>query len=385
MRVLVLATDGFGGHGGIALYVRNMLRALSSHRLDPKVVALPRLMPLSTEPLPENLHWDTSALGGKKRYAAAVVRASLKRGPFDAVLCTHINLLPLAHPVARVQRAPVVLFVYGIDANKPLRRSLAHRLIPRVDGIVSIRTRTTRELKAWVQIDHIPTYLLENAIDLSRYGVGQKDPELVSRLGLAGKRVVMTLSRLAEPYVGVDEVMVALTQLPPTARDVVYLIVGEGRDVPRLRERARLLGLMDRVVFSGFVPDAGKADYYRLADAFAMPGSGSAFDRYPLRFVFLEAMACGVPVIGARCEDDEERLTDGALLTEQVDPTDSRAIAEAIVRTVDKPKVVPVGLERFSYAAFEKRFHGIFDDILATRMLRYRSTTPPKRFENSDG
>ena len=371
MKVLVTATDGFGGHGGIALYVRNLLTALCAHPRRPEVLAIPRVMPFASESRPTNLEWDTSGLGGKPQYAAAVLRTLLQRGPFDAVLCAHINLLPLAYLTARRYRAPLALFIYGNDAKKPPRRALAHRLVSRTDGIVSIRRHTTRALQAWANIYETPNYLLENAVDLSRYGMGAKDPKLVSRLGLTGKRVVMTLSRLGEAYVGVDEVMEALVLLPPQANDIVYLVVGGGPDLPRLRQKARSLGLEGRVVFAGFVPDEAKADYYRLADVFAMPGSGPTFDRYPLRFVFLEAMACGVPVVGARCEDEAERAADGALLAAQVDPHDSKAIAEAILGALKMPKRVPPGLERFGYASFEQRCHGILDQIFAAR-------TPPQ-------
>jgi glycosyltransferase involved in cell wall biosynthesis len=377
MKVLVIATDGFGGHGGIALYVRNVLHALSEHPRRPQVVALPHTMRFAPEPLPANLEWDTSGLGGKARYAAAVARAALRRGPFDAVLCTHIHLLPLAYPIARVQRAPLALFVYGIEAKPPARRKLAHRLIAHTDGIISIRHRTTQALRSWASIDGTPVYLLENAIDLSLYGAAPKDPELVARLGLAGKRVVMTLSRLAEPYIGVDEILGALGRLPSAARDVVYLVAGDGPDLPRLREKARTLGVADRVVFTGYVPDDNKADYYRLADVYAMPGSGAAFDRYPLRFAFLEAMACGVPVVGAICEEEHERNTDGALLAAQVDPRDPQAIADAIMRALAAPKAVPPSLARYDYPAFRERCHGVLDRIWARQNVQRAPANEP--------
>jgi glycosyltransferase involved in cell wall biosynthesis len=175
----------------------------------------------------------------------------------------------------------------------------------------------------------------------------------------------MTLSRLGEQYIGVDEVLGALGRVVREIPNVMYLVGGDGPDLPRLRDKARALGVAEHVVFAGFVPDERKADYYRLADVYAMPGSGPDFDRYPLRFAFLEAMACGVPVIGSRCEDDEERTVDGALLARQVDPRESEIIARAIVDGLRMPKVVPPGLDKFGYPSFERRLHGILDEVLA--------------------
>jgi len=370
----VIATDGFGGHGGIALYTCNILRGLCTYGPRPDVVAVPRVMPFAPESIPENLDWDVSGLGGKGRYARAVVRAALRGGPFDLVLCTHVHLLPLAYPIARLQRAPIVLFVYGIEVKQPTGKSLANRWVSRVDAVVSIRRNTTRALRSWAMLDGAADYLLENAIDLSRYGIAAKAPDLVERFGLGGKRVVMTLSRLGEQYIGVDEVLAALGRLVREVPDVVYLVGGDGPDLPRLREKAKSLGVDGRVVFTGFVPDERKADYYRLGDAYAMPGSGPDFDRYPLRFAFLEAMACGVPVVGARCEDDEERALDGALLARQVDPRDADATARALAEALAIPKAIPPGLERFGYPPFEARWHHILDEILAAkRRPHYRS------------
>jgi phosphatidylinositol alpha-1,6-mannosyltransferase len=367
VKILVTATDAFGGHGGIALYTRNLLRALSTHHRRPQVFAFPRVMPLAPESIPENLTWDVSALGGKGRYVAAVSRAAVARGPFDLVLCTHLHLLPVAYSVACLHRAPLVLFVYGIEVSHPTSNMLTNHLASRIDAVVSIRRHTTKNLFSWANRNRARTYLLENAIDLSRYGMGAKDPALLERFGLKGKRVILTLGRMAEPYVGVDETLRALPSVATELPDVVYLIAGDGPDLPRLRERVRSIGMEDRVVFAGFVPDGRKADYYRLADAYAMPGSGKNFDRYPLRFVFLEAMACGVPVVGARPEDPEEREADGALLSHQVDPFNVDEIARGIIGALSLSKTIPPGLRRFEFASFEGRLHKIIDDVLTAR------------------
>ena len=292
VRVLTTATDGFGGHGGIALYTRNLLTAVSSHPAHPDVVALPRVMPLAPEARPENLE-------------------------------------------------------------------------SRVDAIVSIRRHTTRALESWARAKDARTFLLENAIDLSRYGMAPKDPELVARFGLSGKRVIATVSRMGETYIGIDEVIAALGRVAREVPDVVYFVGGDGPDLPRLRAKAEALGVADRVVFAGFVPDERKADYYRLADAYAMPGTGPDFDRYPLRFAFLEAMACGIPVVGATPEDPDEAAVDGALLARQIDPGDTDAVARALVEALALPKAIPPGLARFGYESFERRAHAIVDDLLA--------------------
>ena len=81
-----------------------------------------------------------------------------------------------------------------------------------------------------------------------------------------------------------------------------------GSDHGRLEAKAAALHVLDRVVFSGFVPEEQKADYYRLADAYVMPSRGEGFG-----IAFLEALACGLPVLGSKLDGGREALLDGAL------------------------------------------------------------------------
>ena len=95
---------------------------------------------------------------------------------------------------------------------------------------------------------------------------------------------------------------------PQEIPNIAYLIVGDGDDRQRLEAKARSRGIDDRVVFAGFIPEAEKADHYRLADAFVMPGRGEGFG-----FVFLEALACGIPVVGSRLDGSREALAPGGV------------------------------------------------------------------------
>ena len=121
LRVLYLLTDGFGGHGGIAMYNRDVLTAMC---VDPgiyEVVVLPRSISREVGALPDKLTHLKAAAGGAVAYARALL-AVLRSGHFDLVYCAHINLAPLAWLAAKVLRAPWLLALYGIDAwNAPAR------------------------------------------------------------------------------------------------------------------------------------------------------------------------------------------------------------------------------------------------------------------------
>jgi phosphatidylinositol alpha-1,6-mannosyltransferase len=171
----------------------------------------------------------------------------------------------------------------------------------------------------------------------------------------------MTLGRLAgeERYEGFDEVIESLPELARKVPTITYLICGDGPDRARLEEKAKSLGVHDRVVFAGLVTDIRKADYYRLADAYVMPSRGEGFG-----IVFLEALACGLPAMGSTEDGSREALLDGAL-GELVDPAHAEQVIIGIIKTLSREKGVPDRLCEYSATAFHKRTSEIINEVFA--------------------
>ncbi len=357
--MLVLTTEAFGGHGGIAQYNRDLLSALCAIPECAKVFALPRLMPHKPEPLPSKLVYLDDGLRGKWAYMLAAWRAARSR--CDLVVCGHINLLPVAALASWRCSAPLVLLIYGIDAWRPHRSRFVNRLLRRVAHVISISEITRDRFSAWSGVPRERIHILPNAIDLARYGTGPKNPALEQRYGLTGKRVLMTLGRLSadERYKGFDEVLDLLPELLKSYPDLTYLIAGGGDDRERLQHRTQTLGVADRVVFAGYIAESEKADHYRLADAYVMPGRGEGFG-----FVFLEAMACGVPVVASRLDGSREAVRYGELGA-VVDPDNRDELRAGIVAALEKTKRIPPGIKYFDYLNFQLRLQTIVNDIVA--------------------
>jgi len=152
-----------------------------------------------------------------------------------------------------------------------------------------------------------------------------------------------------ERYKGVDEVLELMPKLLLREPRLVFLVAGDGDDRPRLEEKAASLGVSDRVVFTGFVPEREKVDHYRLADVFVMPGRGEGFG-----FVFLEALACGVPVVASKLDGSREAVRNGQL-GRLVDPGDPAELEAAILGALSDRHGVPDGLAYFAFPEFQKR------------------------------
>jgi len=318
-------------------------------------------MPDAAEPLPARLTYVTSALGSKLHYLVTVLRVVHSNPRFDLVFCGHINLLPVTLTLRFLTRASVVLVIHGIEAWEPTSRHLTNYLASKVDAFISVSQLTKRRFLKWARPKKNAGFLLPNSIDLERFRSGPKNTALLDRYGLAGKTVLMTLGRLSscESYKGIDEVLELLPELTEEIANVAYLVVGDGTDRRRLEEKVESLGVDKRVVFTGYVPESEKVDHYRLADAFVMPGRGEGFG-----IVYLEAMACGVPVVASKVDASREAVLDGELGI-LVDPDDPREVRAGILGALNRPKdMIPEGLDQFSYSSFERRLHRIIDSII---------------------
>src|ERR1035441_1817777 len=208
MRILVLVTDGFGGRGGIAKFNQDLLNSLCSHPAVEEVVALPRLLPEPPGMLPMKLDYDTSGVGGKIRYTMAVLKSAICHRKPAVIFCAHINLLPVAFALRLICRAPVVLIIHGIDAWQPAHSRLANFLAKRIDAFISFSDFTRRRFLNWTKLNQTKSFILPDSIDLTRFGPGPKPEGLLTRHGLRGRTVMMTLARLSAfaPYKGIGEV-----------------------------------------------------------------------------------------------------------------------------------------------------------------------------------
>ena len=359
-RALVLVTDAFGANGGIAKFNRDFLAAMAAMPACAEVVVVPRLMPESPGIVAERISIRAGADGGKLRFALAAIREAM-RGPFDLVVAGHINLLAPAALAARIAGARSVLVVHGIDAWSPHGSWLVRAGISRLDRIIGVSKLTLARFSAWAGADPARFRVLPNCVDLEKFTPGPKPPDLMRKFGLEQRTVLMTLGRLAsdERYKGFDEVIEALPALAREVPDICYLICGDGTDRARLEEKARALGVADRVIFAGYVPEARKADYFRLADAYVMPSTGEGFG-----IVHLEALASGIPALGSSLDGSREALLDGEL-GELVDPSDKGQLLNGILKTLSRPKGVPGPLQQYSEGAFRVRASVIVADALA--------------------
>lgn len=321
----------FSQEGGIQSYIKELLKAYISAGLGRAEVFLLRDgsncgNPFEGEGSPLKFYYLKTSPPwlGRLRIASALFQSLQKHRP-QRIFCGHVKLAPLVNLLCQFFKVPYTVLTYGKEVWEPLS-PLYRKALQEAESIWTIG-RYTRE-RACISNNLNPQkfQLLPCAVDGTVFTPGPKPPALINRYNLAGAKVLMTVARLwsGDIYKGVDVTIRALPYIAQKIPNVKYLVIGRGNDRPRLQKLAADLKVAERVVFAGFVPKEELPEHYRVADAYIMP-SQEGFG-----IVYLEAMACGIPVLAGDNDGSAEPLEDGRLGW-RVPHRDVNAVAAACV------------------------------------------------------
>lgn len=325
---IFLFLEIFSREGGIQSYVKDILQGYTqlAHLPGTDVFLLrdgkETPSPFESPTLRFHYFKSASAGAGRLRLAAALLGYLVKRRP-RRVFCGHINLAPLVQLFCQPLGVPYTVLTYGKEVWAPLPPA-ARKALEQADQIWTISRYSRDNACAANQLDPQKFRMMPCAVDGDRFTPGDKSPVLLEKYGLKDARVLMTVARLwsGDIYKGVDVTIRALPAITQVFPEVKYLVIGRGDDQPRLAQLAQDLGVADRVVFAGFVATEDLPDHYRLADAYVMP-SQEGFG-----IVYLEAMACGKPVLSGDDDGSADPLQDGKLGW-RVPHRDPDAVAQA--------------------------------------------------------
>jgi phosphatidylinositol alpha-1,6-mannosyltransferase len=279
-------------------------------------------------------------------FTAQAVLWGLARRP-EAILASRV--LPeglVANHAARAIHAPSVVFAHGEEIacwggevaedrrrarTAEMKRRSLWKTYRRADHIIA-NSRFTRDLLRAGGIDAGKVSVVHPGTDAKQFRPQARDEALASSLGLAGRRVGLSVGTL-KARKGQDMTLRALPEVIRHVPEAVYAICGAGPAEAKLRELARSLGLGAQVRFLGKIPTEQLPALYNLADVFTMPNRRlpDSGDVEGFGIVFLEASACELPVIGGRTGGVGDAVADGesGLLVDGDSPDE---IAHAIVR-----------------------------------------------------
>jgi len=178
--------------------------------------------------------------------------------------------------------------------------------------------------------------LIANGVDTGTFFPRPKRPDLLARYRLDGAFVFVSVCRLLEKK-GVDNALRAFATIAHRLPGARFLVVGAGPFRGALEAIVEEHGMTERVAFAGEVADEDLADHYCLGDVFVMPNHALPNgDTEGFGLVFLEANACGIPVLAGRDGGSTDAVQDGVngLV---VDGASVPQIAAAMLRLAEDP------------------------------------------------
>ncbi|MEH2260606.1 glycosyltransferase [Nostoc sp.] len=260
-------------------------------------------------------------------FATKIIILAILKHPI-IVISTHVNYAIVCYILKFFTGIPYWVVAHGLEVwdieNKATKFALE-----KADKIISVSNYTRQRLLQDKNIDSEKIVILPNTFDASKFPINSKPTYLLQRYNLTDEQpVILTVTRLGSTakYKGYDQILYALVKVQLYLPNVHFILAGKGDDIPRIKALVTKLNLQDCVTIAGFVPDKELCDHYNLCDVFALPSKGEGFG-----IVFLEALACGKPILAGNQDGSIDPLADGKLGC-LVDPDNVEEIAENLIQ-----------------------------------------------------
>jgi phosphatidylinositol alpha-1,6-mannosyltransferase len=314
-RLLVVTNDFPPRQGGIQSFVHGV-----ASRLDPdQVVVLSSRWKGwedwdATQPYPV-VRPATSTLLPTPPVRREAVRLFREHGCTDVWFGAAAPLGLLASSLRAAGAQRIVATTHGHEAGwavLPGARRVLRRIAGQVDVMTYLGEWTRRRLTGAVGRHADRLQRLVPAVDAAHFSPRPHDDRVRRELGLLGRPVVVCVSRLM-PRKGQDTLARAWPGVQQRVPEAALLLVGGGPARPRIERLARDGGVAADVILAGSVPHDDLPDWYAAGDVFAMPCRErlGGLDVEGLGMVFLEAAACGLPVIAGRSGGSPDAVIPG--------------------------------------------------------------------------
>ncbi len=230
-------------------------------------------------------------------------------------------------------KIPYFVSCHGMDiltaAGSPRKKKLMNKILEQASGVIANSEFTRNELLKLGVLENKITIIYPCPGKIS--GIApEKVLEIKNRLGLADKKIILTVSRLMKRK-GHDKVIEALPKVLEKIPNVIYVVVGDGPEKKNLKSKIENLKLEDSILLLGEISEEKKAAFYQLCDLFIMTPRQIGPDVEGFGTVYLEANQYGKPVVAGRSGGVAEAVVDDAtgLI---VNPEDTNQIAEAVIK-----------------------------------------------------
>lgn len=279
----------------------------------------------------------------------------------NTIILSHINLAIVGLLIKMFNpKCKIWLIAHGIEVWRPLS-SVQKRLLGKCNKVLCVSEFTKQQMMKLHQINEDRCFVLNNAIDpfMQLPGAFGKSARLMEKYNLReSDPVIYTLTRLAatEQYKGHELVIKAVSHIKEQFPTVKYILSGQydATEEIRINELIEEFGVAGSVILTGFIDEKELPEHFLLADLFVLPSKKEGFG-----IVFIEAMACGLPVICGNADGSLDAIRNGEL-GRAIDPENQQQLEKAISEslgagpstTEQRTKLQKLCLQHFNEACY---------------------------------
>jgi phosphatidylinositol alpha-1,6-mannosyltransferase len=336
-KTLVVTNDYPPRVGGIQRTLEALVRQLPPERVAVLCPAWPGgerfddAAPYRVVRQPERFLWPTPDAGRR-------VRAAIAEWGAEVVLFGATYPLAALGPAIQRRGTPYLSAAHGFEywlSIAPGAHAILRRSTARASRVPVMCSEFIARVVRTAVPDRVPVSVLYPGADTDAFHPDLPFEDIRARHGLSDRPLVVCVSRLV-PRKGQDVLIRAMPAIRRRVPDAALLLVGGGS----YRERLATMAAEHpgSVILAGEVSETDLPRYYRAGDVFAMPcrTRRGGLEVEGWGNVFIEAAACGRPVVVGDSGGAREALVDGAtgLL---VDGRDVGAVAEAVGGLLSDP------------------------------------------------
>ncbi|MFH1862074.1 MAG: glycosyltransferase family 4 protein [bacterium] len=329
--------------GGISSYAWELTRGLGELGID---VCVLTNAPPYTKSI-ENVHivnFHESPFLGKVRRIKLILplQRMLKTWQPDLVFLASLHPYGLfVREIAHLHQVPYVVGTHGLDSWRivqPGRISRFERWAGKkaLEGAAAVFSvsRFIAAQVASISANIKALHIIPNGVDCTLFKPGPSERDywsIKTGVDLNDRFVICSVAAL-HPYKGHEQVFQALASLILRKPELIYLIAGAGPELAKLQKMVNELKLDEHVRFLGsqdmtIIPNLLRSSDLFILNCLPIPGEGFGI-------AFLEANACGLPVIAGNSGGVPDTVKDGetGML---INPLDPAAIADCIERLME--------------------------------------------------
>lgn len=319
-KILIITLEFPPQVGGIATYVRYFAESLKDNEV---VVLAPKYKhakgfdkQLNFKVVRKNPYWSKFIWPRWLRLFWQVFWL-VRREKIEIIYLHHI--LPVGYVgwlIKKLLKIPYLVFSHGTDIEAGTRSAWKRRMLKKItlaseQIIFNSESLKQRLLRILPELENKMSVLYP-CPELIFFQAPAKEVlnKLSGQYALDGKKVILTIARMSEGK-GYPHLLRIFPKILEQIHNAVWLVIGDGVKKDWFIKEMQKKNLQNVIRFAGEVPHEELKNYYYLADLFVLLTHPDEGREEGLGLVFLEAAACGLPVIAGKSGGVEEAVIHG--------------------------------------------------------------------------